>query len=52
MGSNKEKVGVQIYFEPTELAALKAATMCDISTQAVLIAVRKYIKDAAGESGK
>ena len=44
--SEMKKVGVCLYLDESELAELKAATMCDINTQAVLIAVRAYIRNA------
>ncbi len=42
----KKKVGVQIFIDEAELAELKDATMCDINTQAVMVAVRTLIRNA------
>ena len=42
----KKKVGVQIYIDEDVLAELKDVTMCDINTQAVMVAVRTLIRNA------
>ena len=42
----RKKVGVQIYIDEDVLAELKDVTMCDINTQAVMVAVRTLIRNA------
>ena len=46
----KKKVCVQFFIDEDELAELKAATFCDINTQAVMVAIRTFIRNAKKEA--